>query len=199
MKIGVIGAGSIGRAFATQAIRAGYEVIMSNSRGPESLSEIVKELGDNVSAGSVQDAANADVVFLAVIWQNVPKALSGVSSWEGRILIDATNPILVPGYQMADVGEKASSEIIAEFIPGAKVVKAFNTMDPVLLATDPSEAGGKRVVFFCGDDVSAKSVVAGIIDKIGFAGVDLGSLNEGAKLQQYPTGPLPGLNLIRLK
>jgi len=198
MKIGIIGAGAIGQAFAKQAAKAGYEIIISNSRGPESLTAIVKTIGGNVKAGSVHDAAKAEVIFLAVPWKHLEQAVSGVSSWEGRIVIDPTNPIIMPDFQLPDLGGKMSSEVVAELLPGAGLVKAFNTLTPEVLAADPHEAGGKRVIFFSGNDISAKTIVAAIIDKMGFAGIDLGNLHEGGKLQQFPGGPLPTLNLIRL-
>jgi len=198
MKIGIIGAGAIGQAFAKQAAKAGYEIIISNSRGAQSLSGIVKNFADNVKAGSVQEAANADVIFLAIPWQHLEQAISSVSSWKGRIVIDATNPVMTPGFQLPDLGDKTSSEVVEELIPGASLVKAFNTFTPDLLAANPQETNGKRVIFFSGNEVKAKSIIAGIINKIGFAGIDLGRLNEGGKLQQFPGGPLPTLNLIKL-
>jgi predicted dinucleotide-binding enzyme len=98
MKIGIIGAGGIGQAFAGQVAKAGYEVIASNSRGPESLADLVKQLGPRAKAGTRQEAAQADVVVLSVNWPQVPAALSDLPAWNGRILIDATNPVLQPGF-----------------------------------------------------------------------------------------------------
>lgn len=196
MKIGIIGAGKIGQAFARQVAKAGYEVIISNSRGPESLSEVVKGLGGQISAGTVQQAAAADVVFLSVLWMHLEEVAASVTSWEGRIVIDPMNPVL-PGMKAAELGGKTSSEVVASLMPGARVVKAFNSLPPELLGADPYEAGGRRVLFYSGNDEGAKQAVAGIMDKIGFAGVDLGGL-EISHLQQFPGGPLPGLNLIRL-
>src|SRR5437867_1272695 len=92
MKIGIIGAGGIAQAVAKQALRAGYEVILSNSRGPETLKAVVQRLGAGAAAGSVLEAAQAALVVLAVQWSNVAKALGGLPDWNGRILIDATNP-----------------------------------------------------------------------------------------------------------
>ncbi|MGH7494032.1 MAG: NADPH-dependent F420 reductase [bacterium] len=177
---------------------AGYEVVISNSRGAESLSALAKSLGSNVKAGSVPEVGRADVVFLAVPWNHLKQAVSAVPSWQERIVIDPTNPIVMPGFQLADLGGKTSSEVVAELVPGGKLVKAFNTLTPALLAANPREAGGQRVIFFSGNDASAKTIVAGIINKIGFAGIDLGELSGGGKLQQFPGGPLPTLNLIKL-
>jgi predicted dinucleotide-binding enzyme len=198
MKIGIIGAGGIGQAFATQAVRAGYAVIVSNSRGPESLASVVRELGGNATAGTRQEAAAADVVVLAVPWQHVAGALADLPPWNERILIDATNPVELPDFRLADLGDRSSSEVVAAMVPGARVVKTGNTLQRALLASDPHAAGGRRVLFLSGDDADAKAVVAEILETIGFAAIDLGGLAVGARLQQFPGGPLPNQNLIKL-
>jgi 8-hydroxy-5-deazaflavin:NADPH oxidoreductase len=196
MKIGIIGAGSIGLAFASHAAKAGYEVVISNSRGPESLKDVVEGLGSGVSAGTGQDAAAAEIVFLGLKWLAVEQALSQVSL-EGKIVIDATNPYM-PDFSPAPLNGKASSEIVAELAKGASVVKAFNTLPTAVLAADPVQNGGKRVIFYSGNDAASKKVVAGVIAKIGFAGIDLGSLGEGGKLQALPGGVLAFQNLVQL-
>jgi 8-hydroxy-5-deazaflavin:NADPH oxidoreductase len=198
MNIGVIGAGGIGLAFASQALKAGAEVILSNSRGPESLAAAVMRLGRGARAAVREEAARAELVVLAVQWQQVRAALSDLPAWDGRILVDATNPVLMPEFRLADLGGRSSSEVVASLAPGARVVKVANTLTPALLSADPAQAGGRRVLFMCGDDAAAKSDVRGILDKAGFAIVDLGSLAIGSRLQQFPGGPLPGLNLIRV-
>lgn len=196
--IGIIGAGGIGQAFASQAVRVGYDVLLSNSRGPESLEGLVGELGRRASAGTRQEAAQADVVFLSVNWEHVPAALSGLPAWNGRILIDATNPVVQPGFRLADLQGSTSSEIVASLAPGARVVKTANTLLRSVLAADPKHAGGRRVLFLSGNDDNAKSEVKNILENIGFATIDLGMLAIGARLQQFPGGPLPTLNLIKL-
>jgi predicted dinucleotide-binding enzyme len=198
MKIGIIGAGGIGQAFAGHVAKAGYEVIISNSRGPESLAEMVKELGPRAMAGTRQDAARADVVVLSVNWPQVPAALSDLPAWNGRILIDATNPVLQPGFRLAELHGSTSSEIVASLAPDARVVKTGNTLLRAVLATDPKQAGGRRVLFMSGDDTAAKAEVSAILEKTGFATIDLGGLASGGRLQQFPGGPLPTLNLIKL-
>lgn len=198
MKIGIIGSGGIGLAFARQASKAGYEIVISNSRGASTLVEIVKELGGRSKAGSFQEAVQADVLFLAVQWIHLPAVARQLDSWAGKIVIDPINPVAPPDFKMVDLGGSTSSEVVRDLLKGARIVKAFNTFTPELLAAPPSQAGGKRVIFYSGDDHDAKRVVRSIIDRIGFAGIDLGNLAEGGKLQQYPSGPLPGLNLIQL-
>src|SRR5213595_943016 len=145
MRIGIIGAGGIAQAVAKQALGAGYEVILSNSRGPETLKAVVQRLGAGAAAGSVREAAQADLVVLAVQWSNVAKALGGLPDWNGRILIDATNPTDgPPDFKLADLGGKTSSEVVASLAPGARVVKALNTLIVANLSADPHEAGGRR-------------------------------------------------------
>jgi predicted dinucleotide-binding enzyme len=196
MKIGIIGAGAIGKAFAKQVANAGYEVVISNSRGAESLKELVSQLGENVTAGSVAEAATAEVIFLALQWQHLEQVTQNID-WNGKIVIDPTNPIL-PGFKLANLGNKASSEVVQKWTSGARLVKAFNTLQPEILAANPMQGGGKRVIFYSGDYNDAKDIVSGIINRLGFAGIDLGRLNEGGKLQQFPGGALPTLNLIKI-
>jgi len=198
MKFGIVGAGGIGQAFAGHVAKAGYDVILSNSRGPDSLARLVGELGPRAKAGTRQQAAQADLVVLSVNWEYVPKALADLPAWDGRILIDATNPVLEPGFRLAELNGSTSSEIVASLAPGARLVKVGNTLLRKVLAADPKEAGGHRVLFMSGDDAGAKAQVAGILEKIGFATIDLGALAIGARLQQFPGGPLPTLNLIKL-
>jgi predicted dinucleotide-binding enzyme len=93
---------------------------------------------------------------------------------------------------------RTSSEIVASLVPGAQVVKVANTLVSALLAADPKQAGGRRVLFMSGDDATAKAGVKGMLEKIGFATIDLGGLAGGGSLQQFPGGPLPTLNLIKL-
>ncbi len=198
MKIGIVGTGVMGKAFATHAAKAGFELVVSNSRGAESLSEFARSLGTNVKARNAQQAAMSDVVFLSIPWARLSQAASLLPSWGERIVIDCTNPILMPGFQIADLEGKTSSEVVSDLMPGAKVVKAFNTLTPAMLAADPNSGGGKRVVFFSGNDTQAKKTVSGIIEKMGFAGVDLGDLTTGGRMQDFPKGPLNTLNLLRI-
>jgi len=198
MRIGFLGAGGIGQALAGHIAKAGYEVVVSNSRGAASLADVVSRLGPLAKAGAREEAARADVVVLAVQWPQLQSALTGLPAWEGRILIDATNPVVGPGMRTADLSGSTSSEIVASLAPGARVVKAGNTLLRAVLAADPQEAGGRRVLFMSGDDAAAKVEVRGVLERSGFATVDLGGLASGGKLQQFPGGPLPTLNLIKL-
>jgi 8-hydroxy-5-deazaflavin:NADPH oxidoreductase len=99
---------------------------------------------------------------------------------------------------LAELGGRTSTAVVAWLAPGARVVKAGNTLLAAVLATDPRQAGGNRVLFVCGDDVESKAIVKKVFGDLGFATVDLGTLASGAGLQQFPGGPLPTLNLVKL-
>jgi predicted dinucleotide-binding enzyme len=198
MTIGIIGSGAIGAAFARTLARAGIEATISNSRGPDSLKELVRELGSTIKAGTREHAARADIVFVAVNWTKLPAALAGLPEWHGRILIDANNPIEAPLFKPVDLKGRVSSEVVADLVPGARVVKAFNHLRADVLGGDPKSNGGRRVLFYSGNDSAAKAEVAALIDQIGFVGIDLGSLAVGGKLAQFPGGPLPNQNLVKV-
>jgi 8-hydroxy-5-deazaflavin:NADPH oxidoreductase len=195
--IGIIGSGNIGTAFARALARAGIEATIANSRGPDSLKDLVRELGPSIKAGTREEAASKDIVLIAVNWSKLPAALAGLPNWNNRIVIDANNPIEQPLFKPAELHGRLSSEVVASLLPGARVVKAFNHLLAVLLAADPKAEGGKRVAFYSGDDVGAKAEVSVLIEKLGFFGIDLGSLAVGGKLAQFPGGPLPAINLVR--
>lgn len=195
--IGIIGAGEVGQAFARALGRVGLSATISNSRGRDSLRELVRELGPTIRAGSRQEAAAADVVLLAVNWSRVPDALSDLPAWQGRVLIDATNPIEAPLFEPVELHGRPSSRIVAELAPGARLVKAFNHVQPHLIAEDPHTPGGQRVLFLSGDDAAAKRQVGALFERLGFFGIDLGTLEGGGRLQQLPDGPLPAHELLR--
>jgi hypothetical protein len=194
--IGSIGAGNIAQAIAARAIAAGHEIKFSNSRGPESLAELVGRLGANASAGTVSEAAQADIVILAVGWDQVLEAVKDLPDWGSRIVIDATNQWHGPGTEI-DLGDQTGSERNAALMPGARVVKAFNTLQASIVAQNPRRTDGRLVVFLAGDDADAKATVSTFVDSLGFAPVDLGGLRVG-RLMQVGGGPLSGLNLVRV-
>src|ERR1700720_1043271 len=137
--VGIIGAGRIGQAMARITRRAGRQVVIANSRGPESLTSVVEALGDGVSAGTVKDAAARGIVVVAVMGPQVPQAVDGLE-WDGRIVIDPTND-----FNPSDLGGRTSSEVVAGLVAPARVVKAANTLGAPILASDPRQAGGQRV------------------------------------------------------
>ena len=189
--VGIIGAGRLGQAMARTALRAGRSVVIANSRGPESLASVVSALGEGVSAGTVDEAASAGIVVVAVPWDRVPEAVQGLE-WNGQVVIDATND-----WAADDLQGRTSSELVADLVAGARVVKAANTLGAEVLGSDPHEAGGQRVIFVSGDDADAKAEVVALFQEAGFAAIDLGDLATGGAMQQIHH-PLAGVNLIRL-
>ncbi len=203
MRIGILGAGHIGATAARLFDRAGHEVALSNSRGPASLASLVEEInretgGPGVRAATAQEAATfGDVVLLAVPWRK-PEAWPAPAAVRGRIVIDAMNPYTATGGIM-DLGSSTSSEEVAKRLPGARRVKAFNTIYWEHLAGQgrPDLPSAKRrAIFLAGDDVEAKRVVARLIEEIGFAPVDTGTLREGGRSQQ-PGTPVYNRNLTQ--
>src|SRR5438552_16235943 len=156
--IGIIGAGRLGQALARTARRADQPVVIANSRGPESLSSVVDALGGGITAGTTDDAASCSIVALAVPWTSIQDALAGLS-WSGEIVIDATNAVRIPSLEPLPLGGLTSSEIVAQLVPGARLVKAANTFSADVLGADPHEAGGRRVMLLSGDDADAKRAV----------------------------------------
>ena len=196
-RVGIVGAGELGLAFAGALARAGICAVISDGGGGKCRSALAHDLDEKVRTTTLDEAAEQEVVLLSVPWILVADTLAMVPDWEGRILIDATDPIL-PDLRLAELGGRTSSEIVKELAPGAQLVKAFNTLPPDVLAANPEEAGGRRVIFFSGDHVRAKAEVARLIEFLGFAGIDIGGLADGGRLQQFPHGPLRGLNLISM-
>jgi predicted dinucleotide-binding enzyme len=195
--IGIIGAGAIGSALAKALAGKGVEAIIANSSGPASLAELVGALGSSIKAGTREQAAAQDIVFAAVNWSKLPAALAGLPDFGGRIVIDTNNPIEAALYKPAELHGRMSSEVFADLVPGARVVKAFNHLPAHFLADDPQAEGGRRVLFFSGDDAHAKAAVSGLIDQLGFFGVDLGSLEAGGRLAQVPGGPVAIHNFVK--
>ncbi|MGW3554044.1 NADPH-dependent F420 reductase [Streptomyces griseoincarnatus] len=198
MRIGMLGAGTVAQALARHAIRQGHEVVLSNSRGPASLTPLVWELGPLASAGTPAEAAAADLVVLAVGWPRVPEVAASLPRLDGTVVVDATNQFatLPPNPRIADLGDLTGSEYVASLLPGARVVKAFNALFAQYIAADPRHAAGRQVLFLAGDDPDAKRTVERLADSFGFAPVDLGPLREGGRLIQLG-GPLSGLHVLK--
>lgn len=194
--VGTIGAGNVAQAIARRAAAAGHRVVLSNSRGPASLAPLVEHLGPLASAGTVADAAQADLAVLAVRWHQVPDAVRGFPEWNRRIVIDATNQWKAPGVAI-DLGDQTGSERNAALMPGARVVKAFNTLFSSIVVQDPRRADGNLVVVLAGDDAEAKATVSTFVESMGFAPIDIGDLRTG-RLMQVGGGPLVGQHLVKL-
>lgn len=197
MEIGTIGAGDFAQAFAKRALKAGHKVKFSNSRGPESLREIINQLGPGAMAATTEEAAACEVILLAVPWDNVPETLASLPKWKNQILIDGTNPFhgKAGNFKPADVGNLSTSQFVAALAPGARVVKALNTMIVPNLEADPIVNGARRVAFISADDHGAKKRVETLLESFGYSVIDLGNLRDGGLIQQAG-GPLAGRNLL---
>ena len=196
MKIGIIGAGDIGQRLARHFLNIGDEVVICNSRGPETLKETVAALGEGASAGTLQEVAAQEIVVLAVWWDTIPKVMEQIENWNGRILIDATNMLTVTeqGPRPVRLENMTGSEYVASLAKGAKVIKSFNHLFGQFM--DGKVDGGNRVLFFAGDDAEAKGLLKGKFEMMGFYPVDLGGLATGGALMQVG-GALNGKHFIK--
>ncbi|HVI05551.1 MAG TPA: NAD(P)-binding domain-containing protein [Sphingomicrobium sp.] len=214
MSIGIIGAGALGSNVARLLAQNGIQLTIANSRGPETLAPLVAELGPNVKAGTTRQAAESDIVLVAVRWVDTEKVLIGLPDWNGRIVIDGTNPVefLDPaspdakdpanplaafGIKAVDLGGKHSSQVVRELVPGARLVKAFNHVDASILPAAPPQ-GGQRVLFYSGDDSDAKIPVRKLIEQTGNYPIDLGLLEVGGPLASPPFGPLAAASFVKV-
>lgn len=200
--IGIIGSGNIGTAVARAAIAKGDDVVIANSRGPESLADLVAELGPHAKAGTVADAAAAGDLVLVAIPLAAITALNA-SDFDGKIVIDANNYYPQRDGQIAELDEESitTSELLQRHLPGAKVVKAFNHIRAaeILTTARPSGAQGRRALIVAGDDQEAKAAVAEFIDAIGFDVLDIGPLSEGWRIQRDTPGYVAQLDRDSLR
>jgi predicted dinucleotide-binding enzyme len=191
MKIGIIGAGNIGATAARLFIKAGHEIAIANSRGAETLADLVADLGENAQAASIEEAARfGEIVLIAIPfgkYETLP-----VNAFRGKVVVDAGNYYPQRDGSFADLndGKTTSSELVAAHLRGARYVKGFNTIYFAHLAEQgnvslPLEK--RRAIFIAGDDSAAKEKIARLIEEIGFAAVDTGFLREGGKSQQPGT------------
>ena len=198
MKIGIIGAGDIGQRLARHVLNTGNEVVICNSREPETLRDTVAALGHGASAGTLQEVASQNIVILAVWWDNIPKVMAQIPDWNGRILIDATNMLTMTaqGPRPVKLENMTGSEYVASIAKGARVVKSFNHLFGQYM--DGEVDGGNRVLFYAGDDSDTKRMLHPLFEAMGFYPVDLGGLAEGGRLMQVG-GPLNGKHFIKRK
>src|SRR5437660_4396730 len=189
--IGLIGAGHIGSQIARLAIANGYKVVISNSRGPETLSALVAELGPKARAATAIDAAKAgDLVVVTVPLKNY-RAVP-VEPLAGKVVIDTNNyyPQRDGHIPELDNESTTTSELLQAHLPTSKVVKAFNHIYAAQLTTDGRPAGSKnrRALVIAGDDAGAKATVTQLLHQFGFDTVDAGPLKEGWRIQRDTPG-----------
>lgn len=203
MRIGFIGAGNVTKVMGRHLLNAGHTIAICNSRGPETLGALIDELGPGATAETKDQVVRSDVVIIAVRWVQAEEALRGVD-WNGRILIDAMNAhaelegdtslegVTKSRAVLARAG-LTSSELVAQWAPGARLVKSISNM-PMEWITDFSADKPRTVLFTSGDDAEAKYLVIDMLNDVGFAAIDLGSLAVGGAMHQVGA-PLSGLDL----
>jgi predicted dinucleotide-binding enzyme len=200
--IGLIGAGHIGSQLARLAVANGYDVVVSNSRGPQTLSALVAELGPKARAATPAEAAAAgDLVVVTIPLKNyrdVP-----VAQLAGKIVIDTNNyyPQRDGHIPELDNESTTTAELLQAHLPKSKVVKAFNHLYAASLTTDgqPADTTNRRALAIAGDDEAAKAAVARLIDQFGFDVVDVGPLKESWRIQRDTPGYGPRRNAPELR
>jgi predicted dinucleotide-binding enzyme len=177
MSYAIVGFGAVGQALARAFARKNIDVTVASRRPPETLAPQARAIGPTVVAKSLQNAAEADTIILAVPFWEHREVAKALPSWKGKTVIDATNVL-------EELDGLPSSAVIAKAFTGAKLVKGFNHLPAATLAADPIVEGGHRVIFLSSDDEDATAPVAALAKQLGFAPVKLGKLNEGGALVQ---------------
>ncbi len=200
--IGLIGAGHIGSQVARLAVAHGYNVVLSNSRGPETLSPLVAELGPNARAATPVEAARAaDIAVVTVPLKNYKEV--PVEPLAGKIVIDTNNYYPQRDGQIPELDNESTTtaELLQSHLPTSKVVKAFNHIYAAQLTTDgkPAGAPNRRALVIAGDDTAAKATVTKLLDQFGFDTVDAGALKEGWRIQRDTPGYGPRRNADELR
>jgi hypothetical protein len=181
----IVGSGNIGSALARLFARAGIEVSIANTRGPESLRQFAASLGSNVHAVALEQALDSDVIFMAIPFAAVEKFGKSLPDWTGRTVIDTTNAHYAAGSAEVLQG-RLSAHYAAEQLPGAEIVKAFNQLPANTLAAELDPEQGRRVIFIAADSPEAGDRIAGLVGDLGLAAVQLGRIDEGGRLIQVP-------------
>jgi 8-hydroxy-5-deazaflavin:NADPH oxidoreductase len=176
MKYAIIGSGKIGTALARTFARHKVEVAIANTRGPKMLASLAEELGPTVLPQSVQDACQAEIIFLAVPFPAHQEIAKKFKQWNGKIVVDVTNALDVAPEEL---GGLLSSEVVSQAFVGARLVKAFNHLPAAQLGTNPLLEGQQQVVFISSNDADASATVAAAATQLGFAPIELGRLDRG--------------------
>jgi predicted dinucleotide-binding enzyme len=195
MKYAIIGSGKIGTALARVFARKKIEIGIANSRGPETLAPLAKELGSSIVPQSVQDAYGAEIVFLAVPFPAHKDVAKQFKQWNGKIVVDMTNAFGVTPEQL---GGLLSSELVAQAFAGARLVKAFNHLPAAQLGTNASLQGRQQAIFVSSNDADASAAVAAVAMQLGFAPIELGKLDQGG-VPLHVVGKPGGLLLQNLE
>lgn len=189
MNIGIIGTGTMGGALGRLWAARGHSV-MFGSRSPDRGRQLAESVGGEARSGSIAEAAGfGDAVLLAVPWEGIEATIKAAGDLGGKILIDCTNPQIADYMQLAVGHSTSGAEQIARWVPGARVVKAFNAVfGRVVSSGNPYFGSQPATIFYCGDDEAAMGMVAGLIRELGYEAVDSGPLENARYLE--PLGEL---------
>jgi 8-hydroxy-5-deazaflavin:NADPH oxidoreductase len=182
MSYAIIGFGKIGQALAKAFARNGIEVSVATTRDPESFASDAAAIGPGIKPQTLADAVKADVIFLAVRFEQHPDVAKALPTWQGKTIVDVTNGYGVPSEKLG--GQPSSAKAVAKAFAGSRLVKGFNHLGATVLGQDPAVHGGRRVVFLASDDDAAAKDVGMLAEKLGFASIELGGLSEGGMLVQ---------------
>ena len=197
MTTAIIGSGTVGTTLARFFAAKAIPVLIANSRGPDTLTALAAELGPSVTPVAVEEAVQADVVLVAVGSIAFKDVAALRPDWSGTVVVDVTNGFMLPPeVQEAEFGGRLTSEVNAERVPGGKLVKAFNQLPLKVLAAPLPGDAGRRVVFVSSDHEDASAAVAGLVEDLGFAPIEVGRLAEGGRLIQA-RAPLVFQNLVK--
>jgi hypothetical protein len=183
--ISIIGTGNIGSALARVFARGGVDAMLANTRGPGSFPELAAEVAPTVRATTVDEAREADVLFLATPFLAAGPFGASRSRWDGKIIVDVTNSHRLPDAAEVLAG-RLSTEVVTDAFPGAEVVKGFNQLPANVLSRQLPAGDGKTVVFISSNSGSASKEIARIAEQLGYAPVELGRVDEGGRLIQVP-------------
>ncbi len=181
MSYAIIGFGKIGQAIASAFARNGIEVSVATTRNPASFASDAAAIGPEIIPKTLTEAVKADVIFLAVRFEQHPEVAKVLSTWQGKTIVDVTNAYGVPPEKL---GGQPSSKFVAQAFSGGRLVKGFNHLAAAVLDQDPAVHGGRRVVFLASDDGGATAEIAALAEQLGFAPINLGGLSEGGLLVQ---------------
>jgi predicted dinucleotide-binding enzyme len=181
MSYAIIGFGNIGQALARAFARTGIEVSVATTRDPQRFASDAAAIGPTIIPRRLADAVKADIIFLAVRFEQHPDVAKALPTWQGKTIVDVTNAYGVPPEEL---GGQPSSRFLAQAFSGAKMVKGFNHLPAAVLDQDPAVHGGRRVVFLASDDEDAAAEIGALAENLGFAPIKLGRLSEGGLLVQ---------------
>jgi len=182
----IVGSGNIGSALARLFGRAGVEVRIANTRGPDTIRELAASAGPSVLPVSQAEALACDVIFLGIPFPAVEQFSKELPDWTGKTIVDATNAHYEPDHAEHILQGRLSSHYVADVLPGAQVVKAFNQLPARVLAAPVPAAQGRRVVFIASDSPESSAQIAQLTELLGLSPVELGTIGEGGRLIQVP-------------